>query len=43
MKSVHPYLKKIKKMEPFERSTVQLMSVLIRHEEKDTIKSFRDT
>ena len=28
-------------MEPFERSTVQLMSVLIRTEEKDVINSFK--
>ena len=33
--------KKFKKMEPFERSTVQLMSVLIRTEEKDVINSFK--
>ena len=28
-------------MDPFERSTVQLMSILVRNEEKDTINSFR--
>ena len=28
-------------MEPFERSTVQLMGILVRNEEKDTINSFR--
>ena len=28
-------------MEPFERSTIQLMSILVRNEEKDTISSFR--
>ena len=26
-------------MEPFERSTIQLMSILVRNEEKDTISS----
>ena len=30
-------------MEPFERSTVQLMSILVSNEEKDTINSFRHT
>ena len=41
MKYILQSLKKIKKMEPFERSTVQLMSVLIRTEEKDVINSFK--
>ena len=30
-------------MEPFERSFVQLMSILARDKEKDTINSFRYT
>ena len=30
-------------MEPFERSTVQLMSILFRSKEKDTINSVRYT
>ena len=36
-----PIFEKNKKMEPFERSAVQLMSVLSRCEEKDTINSFK--
>ena len=41
---VYPqYLKKIKKMEPFERFTVHLMSILVLNEEKNTINSFRYT
>ena len=34
---------KNKKMEPFEGSTVHLMSILVRNEEKNTINSFRYT
>ena len=30
-----PIFEKIKKMEPFGRSTLQLMSILVRDEEKD--------
>ena len=36
-----PIFEKNKKMEPFEKSTAQLMSNLVRDEEKDTINSFR--
>ena len=43
MKSIHQYLKKKKKMEPFEKSTVQLMSILFRSKEKVTINSVRYT
>lgn len=38
-----PIFEKKKKMEPFERSTVQLMSILFRSKEKDTINSVRYT
>ena len=38
-----PILEKNKKMEPFERSTLQLMSILARNEEKDKINSFSYT
>ena len=33
--------KKIKKMESIGRSTIQLMSILVRNKEKDTLNSFR--
>ena len=35
-----PIFEKNTKMEPFERSALQLMSILQRNEEKETIKSF---
>ena len=38
-----PIFEKNKKMEPFERSTFQLMSILARNEEKDKINSFSCT
>ena len=38
-----PIFQKNKKMEPFERSTLQLMSILQRHKDKDTINSFTCT
>ena len=41
MKFILQSLKKNKKMEPYERFTVQLMSVLSRSEEKDVINSFK--
>ena len=37
MKFTHPSLKKNKKMEPSERSTLQLMSIFVRDEGKDKI------
>ena len=40
-KKILLFNEKNKKMEPFERSTVQLMSVLSRCEEKGTINSFK--
>ena len=38
-----PIFKKNKKMEPSERSTLQLMNILVRDEEKDKINSFSYT
>ena len=38
-----PIFEKNKKMEPFERSTLQLMSILQRQKDKDTINSFTYT
>ena len=35
-----PIFEKNKKMEPYERSTLQLMSIMVRNEEKDKINSF---
>ena len=35
-----PIFEKNKKMEPFERSTLQLMCILQQNEEKDQINSF---
>ena len=35
-----PIFQKNKKIDPFERSTLQLMSVIIRNEEKDKINTF---
>ena len=40
MNSTRQYLKKIKKLEPYERSTLPLLSVMIRKEGKDKINSF---
>ena len=40
MKFTHLSLKKNAKMEPFERSTLQLMSILERNEEKNKIDTF---
>ena len=40
MKFVHQYFKKNKKIDPFERSTLQLMSVIVRDEKKDKINTF---
>ena len=39
MKFTHLSWKKNKKMELFERSTLQLMSILVRNEEKDKINT----
>lgn len=38
-----PTFEKKKKKEPFERSTIQLMSILVRNEEVDKINSFAYT
>ena len=38
-----PIFEKNRKMEPFGKSTVQLMSILVRDEKKDTINSCRYT
>ena len=38
MKSIHPSLRK--KMEPFERSTLKLMSIFSANEDKETINFF---
>ena len=38
-----PIFEKNKKMEPFERSTIQLTSILVRNEEKETTISFKYT
>ena len=35
-----PIFEKNKKMDPFERSTLQVMSILVRNEEKDKINTF---
>ena len=35
-----PIFEKNKKMEPFERSCLQLMSIMKRNEQKETINSF---
>lgn len=35
-----PIFKNNKKMDPYERSTLQLMSIAVRNEEKDKINSF---
>ena len=40
MRCIRLYLKKIKKNDPFERSTLQLMSVVVRDEEKEKINTF---
>ena len=40
MKFICQYFKKIKKIDPCERSTLQLMSVMVRDEEKDKINTF---
>ena len=40
MKYIHQYLKKKKEMEPHGRSTLQLMSIMRRDEDKDKINSF---
>ena len=40
MKFIRQYFKKIKKIDPCERSTLQLMSVMVRDEEKDKINTF---
>ena len=40
MRCIRLYLKKIKKNDPFERSTLQLMSVVVRDEEKEKISRF---
>ena len=34
------HIQKKKEMEPFERSTFQAMSILVRDEEKDKVNSF---
>ena len=43
MKCILQSLKKYKKMVPFERSALQLMSILVRDQEKDMINSFSYT
>ena len=43
MKFARLLLKKNQKMEPFERSTIQLMSILVRNEEVDKINGFAYT
>ena len=35
-----PIFEKNKKMDPYERSTLQLMNIVVRNEEKDTVNSF---
>ena len=35
-----PIFEKNKKMEPYERLTLQLLSIMVRNEEKETINSF---
>ena len=35
-----PIFEKDKKVDPYERSTLELLSVAVRNEEKNTIKSF---
>ena len=35
-----PIFEKNKKMDPYERSTLQLMNIGVRNEEKDTVNSF---
>ena len=40
MKFIRQYFKKNKKIDPFERSTLHLMSVMVRDEEKDIINTF---
>ena len=39
MNYIHQHLKKIKKMEPFERFTLQLLSPLIKNENTEKINS----
>ena len=34
------FLKKKKKMDPYERSALQLMNIILRNEEKNTLNSF---
>ena len=43
MKYTRQYLKKNKKMEPYERSTLQLMSIMRKGEDKNKINSFPHT
>ena len=40
MKYTHQYSKRIKKIDPYERSTLQFMSVMSRDDEKDKTKTF---
>lgn len=35
MKSTHQVLKKIKQVDPFERSTLQIMSIIVRDEKEE--------
>ena len=35
MKSTHQDLKKIKQVDPFERSTLQIMSIIVRDEKEE--------
>ena len=37
MKSTHQFLKKIKQVDPFERSTLQIMSIIVRDEKEEKI------
>ena len=40
MKYTPQHLKKNKKIDPYYRSTLQLMSIMVRNEDKDRINSF---
>ena len=40
MKSIHQHLRKIKKVEPFDRSTLQLMTILQRNKTTGAVNYF---
>lgn len=40
MNFINLFLRKTKKINPFERSTLQLMGIAVRNEEKDKLNSF---